>query len=202
MSGRSISVSRGLFHRITAYADSVGSPVRQIVEQIVAPVIAGIVLPEEPGDAPAPMPKEQPMTPQEPERPTRDDILAAVAASSGLVAPVRFPVSAELWEAIEDQLDRAAARGETLSAAAVFESALIRMLDHVETLPRSRFCAICTDDIDGNARLLPLGKNESLVWVCRCCDTAHPRSGDYSYSSDRRSKGIGFGNHRLGKRGT
>ena len=57
------------------------------------------------------------------------------------------------------------------------------------------FCALCLDPIVGNPKKQPLGRNDALVNVCDTCDSAHPRSGRYSFDgNESAARGIGDGN--------
>lgn len=64
------------------------------------------------------------------------------------------------------------------------------------------FCALCLDTIAGPPRQQPLGRDNAMVNVCTTCDSAHPRSGRYSFddSKARAHEGVGDGNRRTSTR--
>lgn len=207
---RSISVSRATGRRITAYAKSHDVSVRALVEAIIAPVLDG----DEPIPSSIPEREEwmrhrvipvgnTPETAAERAdriakfRDAADAraahyrttfLAAATATPTEVRAPplARLTISAELYEDMAAAVERRAASGlPELSDSELLDSALVRMLDVLETLPKGLICGICINEITGGARQLPLGRDNGLVWVCWGCDTDHPRNGRYSFDGGR-----------------
>jgi hypothetical protein len=49
----------------------------------------------------------------------------------------------------------------------------------------AEFCALCLGE-RGPFAMLPYGKDDALVRVCRSCQHEHPRDGRYSFSETSR----------------
>ena len=107
--------------------------------------------------------------------------MAAAAPDAGLSSTIKFPVSRDLM----DEIDARIQRGDLRMREEIFDAALNAMLDQLESTPPSSTCALCVNLITGGARLLPIGKDDAMVWICYACDTEHPRKGRYSYDGGR-----------------
>lgn len=181
-----VSVSKSCGERLAAFADENHVSASQIVEYLMQPVIDGeVAVTARPRD-----PQGRPTNPA-PSRAEIDrrayirQVLAGMAEAvpeNALSARVQIPISRTLAGEIDDQLERRRAAGRPVDESDLLDLAINRMLDQLEAVPPSSICALCTEQIEGAARLLPLGKDDAMVWICWPCDTEHPRKGRYSFS--------------------
>lgn len=216
---RSVSVNGALGRRLHAYADGQGISVAQLVEAILEPVLAGteqipIAVPQRKEHVKARARTRWRETREgKAERDERSDAdratymriaLAAAVAAPPPFGPKTMTISADLYESLESLAERELAAGRSGDVGELLDRAICRMLDVIERLPPSNMCGCCTNQITGDARLLPQGKNDALVWICRTCDTEHPRLGRYAYNGPgaltRGEYGVGPGNKHPGKR--
>lgn len=180
----------------------------KVVEELVCPVIDGT----------EPIPQSLLFFEEEHEAEEAPPIVmhltrqpSASRPGAGLSKSIAIKISSILAMDLDAAQERAGVLGMTVSRDQLAESAINKMLDVMESLPPTSFCAVCTESLTGAARHLPLGKNGDLVWVCWTCDTEHPRKGRYAFAGGRsadlrdatnaRSNGhIGDGNKRSGIR--
>lgn len=175
-----------LRQRLVAYCQHAGIPVGELVANLLEPVITGVepipagVLPRVAPPEPAPVTD-------------RNSYIKAVLAEFAAAArvaddatSVAIPLSSELIEQLETAVERGATvGGQPATIESLFEAAIVAMLDQFERQPRSGFCGLCTRDIVGSSRRLPVGINDELLEVCYTCDTEHPRKGRYSFDGGR-----------------
>lgn len=169
-----ISLNGETYRRIKAYAKSVHRSVSGVIDDILEPSLSKVL------GSRFEWPGAQFVRPVAPARFARASAGPRPVPDPMKVKPppvAELLISAELAEAIDDQIERAQIAGVSIGPSQMLDRALNQMLDHVEGLPPSRFCHRCTDDIDGDARRLPIGRNGELVQVCRGCDIDHPRNG-------------------------
>lgn len=212
--GRSVSINGAVGRRLCDYAEAHGISIRSLVQAILDPVLDGveeipISVPERTEHVRARSARQQASDERsridevEQARAMRVALAAALAQRPVPQCPASLIVSAELAETLDDLADGAARKGRTETAESILDASLNRMLDVIERLPASNMCANCTEQITGDARLLPLGKNDALVWICRTCDTEHPRRGRYSFGGgaarDTGPGGVNAGRVAIGK---
>lgn len=194
----SVSVSQECGERLFAYARKNELSTSELVEQLLEPVLDGTqAIPPAVLQRPNAYADRQPVhvPPPTEERIELDkhayirNVLASISAAApdaGLSTRIRFPVSRELADDIDAQIERRAmVDGKRATPEILFDDAINRMLDRLESIPASRTCALCAGEIQGGARQLPLGRNDALVTVCYTCDTEHPRKGRYSFDGGR-----------------